>query len=363
MIARTKNKIAIIDMKSSKATEAISRACESSGFFYLINHDVMLCDKVREVVRGFFRNLSEEEKSRSKGDKKGYVAMNGMQNMVRKPEYHEKFSCGRVDVDLNDAYYDRDASIFFDCENVWPTNVDGFEKTYVGFYEEMEKFSLKLMRLFARALDLTDEEYFVDRSLKHVTNLCSLRYSVGRARAEMKIEDGCNEQQLVLPHTDPTDFTCIIFNDDEPKGLQVLMEENTENSTENSAWVDVERCEGGILVNIGDLFQMWTNGDFKSSRHRVIIGEKTEEDDDEDRMSIVWFHCPNYDTIVDSREVDELRKNSQGREQKYRPFKVEDRTHFKQTERTKNNLPDRQLLKQNDRCIDVEIEEEEVIHT
>lgn len=180
MIARTKNKIAIIDMKSSKATEAISRACESSGFFYLINHDVMLCDKVREVVRGFFRNLSEEEKSRSKGDKKGYVAMNGMQNMVRKPEYHEKFSCGRVDVDLNDAYYDRDASIFFDCENVWPTNVDGFEKTYVGFYEEMEKFSLKLMRLFARALDLTDEEYFVDRSLKHVTNLCSLRYSVGR---------------------------------------------------------------------------------------------------------------------------------------------------------------------------------------
>lgn len=108
---------------------------------------------------------------------------------------------------------------------------------------------------------------------------------------------------------------------------------------------------------------MWTNGDFKSSRHRVIIGEKTEEDDDEDRMSIVWFHCPNYDTIVDSREVDELRKNSQGREQKYRPFKVEDRTHFKQTERTKNNLPDRQLLKQNDRCIDVEIEEEEVIHT
>lgn len=299
MIARTKNKIAIIDMKSSKATEAISRACESSGFFYLINHDVMLCDKVREVVRGFFRNLSEEEKSRSKGDKKGYVAMNGMQNMVRKPEYHEKFSCGRVDVDLNDAYYDRDASIFFDCENVWPTNVDGFEKTYVGFYEEMEKFSLKLMRLFARALDLTDEEYFVDRSLKHVTNLCSLRYSVGRARAEMKIEE----------------------------------------------------------------LQMWTNGDFKSSRHRVIIGEKTEEDDDEDRMSIVWFHCPNYDTIVDSREVDELRKNGQAREQKYRPFKVEDRTHFKQTERTKNNLPDRQSLKQNDRYIDVEIEEEEVIHT
>lgn len=299
MIARTKNKIAIIDMKSSKATEAISRACESSGFFYLINHDVMLCDKVREVVRGFFRNLSEEEKSRSKGDKKGYVAMNGMQNMVRKPEYHEKFSCGRVDVDLNDAYYDRDASIFFDCENVWPTNVDGFEKTYVGFYEEMEKFSLKLMRLFARALDLTDEEYFVDRSLKHVTNLCSLRYSVARARAEMKIEE----------------------------------------------------------------LQMWTNGDFKSSRHRVILGEKTEEDDDEDRMSIVWFHCPNYDTMVDSREVDELRKNGQAREQKYRPFKVEDRTHFKQTERTKNNLPDRQLLKQNDRCIDVEIEEEEVIHT
>ena len=299
MIARTKNKIAIIDMKSSKATEAISRACESSGFFYLINHDVMLCDKVREVVRGFFRNLSEEEKSRSKGDKKGYVAMNGMQNMVRKPEYHEKFSCGRVDVDLNDAYYDRDASIFFDCENVWPTNVDGFEKTYVGFYEEMEKFSLKLMRLFARALDLTDEEYFVDRSLKHVTNLCSLRYSVGRARAEMKIEE----------------------------------------------------------------LQMWTNGDFKSSRHRVIIGEKTEEDDDEDRMSIVWFHCPNYDTMVDSREVDELRKNGQAREQKYRPFKVEDRTHFKQTERTKNNLPDRQSLKQNDRYIDVEIEEEEVIHT
>ena len=63
----------------------------------------------------------------------------------------------------------------------------------------------------------------------------------------------------------------------------------------------------------------WTNGEYKSSRHRVVLNSKdssNEEEDEEEgkesqsRLSLVWFHCPNYDALIDSREVEAKRIGS-----------------------------------------------------
>ena len=153
----------------------------------------------RGKVAEFFK-LRLDIKMQSFDVKKGYIPMNGAENAVRKPEFHEKFSCGRLSESYDaseDPYYDPKASIFFDSENMFPVDIDGFEKAYSSLYREMERFSERLLRVFAISLNMKENEleYFVENSRKHVTNLVALRYDVNKAKRTLlnSGEDGRRE--------------------------------------------------------------------------------------------------------------------------------------------------------------------------
>jgi len=226
-----------------------------------------------------------------------------------------------------------------------------------------------VLRVLARSLKRKEEEdeYFVETSRKHVTNLVALRYDVSRAkRTPKKKDEDEDDALLVRAHTDPTDFTCLFFDDERgPNGLQILIEEEG-GARGESHWIDVPQVPNAMLVNVGDVLMAWTNGEYKSTRHRVILNrnsnkegeDEEEEEEEESRLSLVWFHCPNYDALIDSRDVDARKKNlSNITPPKYAPFLCKDRTHFQQTERTKRGLKDRQLTSTQDtrvRGLDVE---------
>ena len=56
--------------------------------------------------------------------------------------------------------------------------------------------------------------------------------------------------------------------------------------------------EGSFAVNIGDLMMRWTNDQWISTLHRVVnppLDAKTAEP----RQSIVFFHQPNYDAMIE----------------------------------------------------------------
>ena len=75
-------------------------------------------------------------------------------------------------------------------------------------------------------------------------------------------------------------------------------------------------------------------------------------------MSLVFFHAPEYDAVVDAGELamaqqcddDDINESvkvvSEKRKQKYVPFQYSERTHFAQLERNSNGLPDRQTLRE-----------------
>ena len=52
----------------------------------------------------------------------------------------------------------------------------------------------------------------------------------------------------------------------------------------------------GFVCNIGDTMQRWTGGRFHSTLHRVINPPTNIEP--RDRISLVYFHLPNHDTIL-----------------------------------------------------------------
>ncbi|KAL4319832.1 hypothetical protein GQ457_18G023990 [Hibiscus cannabinus] len=87
----------------------------------------------------------------------------------------------------------------------------------------------------------------------------------------------------LVPHTD-SDFLTILCQD-QVGGLQLM---------KDSKWVTVKPNKDALIVNIGDLFQAWSNDVYKSVEHRVVTNATTE------RYSIAYFLCPYYDSSIES---------------------------------------------------------------
>lgn len=69
-------------------------------------------------------------------------------------------------------------------------------------------------------------------------------------------------------------------------GLQVL--------DKNNKWHDVPHEENSIVVNIGDMMQLASNGKYKSTTHRVV----NPENNTQDRISMPLFIHPHGSTIL-----------------------------------------------------------------
>ena len=84
-------------------------------------------------------------------------------------------------------------------------------------------------------------------------------------------------------HTDPGAITLLL--QDDHGGLQA-------HSTEHG-WREVEPQAGTIVVNIGDVMQVWTNDRCKSGIHRVLPIASGRG-----RYSTPFFYQPRFDAVI-----------------------------------------------------------------
>lgn len=91
-------------------------------------------------------------------------------------------------------------------------------------------------------------------------------------------------------HTDYECFT-LLLSDSNP-GLEVL---RIDAATGRPKWISAPAAPNlkSLTVNIGDFFQRWTNGQFKSTVHRVVNRSPEKE-----RYSVPFFFSVNYDQKV-----------------------------------------------------------------
>lgn len=101
----------------------------------------------------------------------------------------------------------------------------------------------------------------------------------------------------LMPHTD-SDFLTILHQD-QVGGLQLVKDER---------WITVKPNPDALIVNIGDLFQAWSNNVYKSVEHRVVANKHVE------RYSIAYFFCPSYETIIQSCVENSLYRKFSFRE-------------------------------------------------
>lgn len=91
-------------------------------------------------------------------------------------------------------------------------------------------------------------------------------------------------------HTDYECFT-LLLSDSNP-GLEVVSP-TPDGATGRPKWISARPRPDALTVNIGDFFQRWTGGRYKSTVHRVVNRSPERE-----RYSVPFFFSINYDEKV-----------------------------------------------------------------
>jgi isopenicillin N synthase-like dioxygenase len=272
-----------------RVVDAVKQACEHVGFFVVTGHQVP-----DAVIRSAFTNGRTffarplEEKMRiarpGPGISRGYNSVAGQSlgltiGKATPPDLMESLGFGPLETD-DDPYWTEGYGPVHAHPNLWPQHMPGFRTAIGGYWCAMEALAMRLSRIFALALEL-DEEFFVRRSDRHVTNMRINYYPVQERPPE-------NEQLRAGAHSDYGAFT-ILKGENAPGGLQVLRR--------GGDWADVPIIEEGFVINIGDLLMRWTNDKWVSTIHRVV-NPPEEVRRNVDRMSIAFFFVPNHDIEV-----------------------------------------------------------------
>jgi isopenicillin N synthase-like dioxygenase len=284
---------------------AVDAACRDVGFFTVVGHGVPAAtlDATWTAALAFFDLPVEQRMTVAMpypGYPYGYNAFN-VEALNRSiggdapPDLKETFNVGPIDPPprpLDEMEDDDERAVY--APNRWPDEVcPALRPALEAHYRSMAGLAVRLMDVFAVALGLPDGWFapYIDR---HGSALRVAHYPA----LERPPQPG---QLRAGAHTDYGTLTVLAI-DDEP-GLQVQVADGT--------WIDVDHVPGGLVVNLGDLMQRWTNDRWRSTMHRVVTPTPVPSASDEAtgsmeqtgrgvgrRLSIPFFHNANWDADV-----------------------------------------------------------------
>jgi isopenicillin N synthase-like dioxygenase len=269
------------------AADTLGHAAREVGFCYVSGHGIppsVFSDVVDAAARFFA--LPPEEKMKAyiglSRNHRGYV-----------PEGEEVFATGSKDrkeafdlsIDLPADDPDYLAGNPLLGPNQWP-DMANFREPVMTYYDAVFGLGRVLMGGFAVALGEAPE--FFDRYLtKPPSQLRLIHYPFNPA---------AGEAMGIGSHTD---YECLTLLYSTAPGLEVLNSAGT--------WVDAPPVPGALVINIGDMMEIWTNGEFVATSHRVRPVK-------EERYSFPLFFAVDYDTKVQplDRFVTEKRPAREG---------------------------------------------------
>jgi isopenicillin N synthase-like dioxygenase len=270
------------------ATE-VGRAVNDIGFLVITGHgvDPALVAEVQAVSNQFF-DLPIMEKQRvarpAPDVTRGYIALEGesvgrSQGLDVPGDLNESLMIGPVDA-TGDLYFTGPQAARHFHPNLWPQRPAELRPLYEAYFRTMGVLAADLMTMFALALDLP-EDFFAAKIDRHISRLRVRNYPA-------PLVPPLPGQLRAGAHADYGSLT-ILRTEDKPGGLQVL--------NKAGEWVDVPIAPDSFIVNIGELMARWTNGLWRATLHRVV-NPPADLAADSRRLSLVFFHNPNYDAPV-----------------------------------------------------------------
>ena len=267
----------------------LDKACCNTGFFALTGHgiDENVITRTRQAVVDFFA-LSLEEKLRVERPpekvSRGYNRFmdRSLSYSIGKeapPDLQEAFAFGPEEFTGEDWIKD-DPSTAMMAPNRWPDSPPAFHATMQEYADAMRLLGDRVLDIIATSLNV--ERTYFDDKYDHQSSVSRV------VRYPAQTETADDGQLRAGEHTDYGTVT-FLRGDAVPGGTEVM--------TRNGEWVEVVCPPGGFICNIGDALARWTNDRWKSTLHRV--GNPPPNAENVDRISLVHFHSPNHDALIE----------------------------------------------------------------
>jgi isopenicillin N synthase-like dioxygenase len=255
----------------TRVADEVGRAARDVGFLYVSGSgiDDALFARLLAVTKEFFA-LPLEQKMRSyiglSRCHRGYVPVGEEGFATAAPDVKEAFDTA-LELPADDPDYLAGNPML--GPNTWP-DVPGFAEAVTDYYTAVLAVGHRLLWAFAVALG-EDPDVFSRHATKTPSQLRLVHYPY---------DPGAEDVLGIGAHTD---YECFTLLKPTAPGLEVL----------NGAgqWIDVPPVDGTFVVNIGDMLELWTNGAFVATSHRVrrVV---------EERYSFPLFFNVDYDTEV-----------------------------------------------------------------
>ncbi|XP_057819861.1 oxoglutarate-dependent flavonoid 7-O-demethylase 1 [Cryptomeria japonica] len=258
------------DLCRQKELEKLGAACQQWGFFQVVNHGIplSLLERMKGIFREFIQLPLEEKLKYKVQESEGYGQM-----FVASDDQT---------LDWADVLYLATLPPENRKMNFWPTKPRDFRETLDRYAVEIQKLDNTVLSLLSENLGLKPDCFI------NIFGKMSLS-------TRMNYYPPCPRPDLVLglsPHSDATGLT-VLLQDDETVGLHIC---------KDGEWIPVQPIPGALVINIGDMLEVISNGIFNSIEHRAVTNM------DSDRISIAMFCAPSGETEVGPAPelIDEL---------------------------------------------------------
>lgn len=243
--------------------DQIAQACKTYGFFYIKNFNIPAGDIAECFAQSqkFFKKTSDfkEQYSIAHSDRfQGYEPPTDLESKEAYVLGPERTS--------DDPLVEQ--GVKYHGANMWP-DMPGWKDVMTRQMDQMRELAKCLNRGLALGLGI-EEGYFDNVSRDPMCALRLLHYPAHRKNTGIE------------QHTDWGALSLLI--QDDIAGLEVL--------TPEGQWAIVPPIKDTIVVNIGEMVEIWTGGLFKATPHRVINRSEYA------RYSIAFFLDMDHDAVL-----------------------------------------------------------------
>ncbi len=135
-------------------------------------------------------------------------------------------------------------------ENIWPTEIDGFEAYVAQLYAGLDELGRRILRAIAHYLTIGDG--FFDEPVRLGNSILRLLHYPPIDADAPGVRAGAHEDINVI----------TLLLGAEEAGLEVL--------DRDGRWLPINAPPGAVVCNIGDMLQRLTNHALPSTTHRVV---------------------------------------------------------------------------------------------
>ncbi|KAL9368627.1 hypothetical protein Peur_039826 [Populus x canadensis] len=263
--------VPVIDLSDPNVLQNIGHACKTWGVLQVTNHGIptSLLENIESASRSLF-SLPIQQKLKA----------------ARSPDGVSGYGVARISSFFSKLMWSEGFTIVGSplehFRQLWSQDYTKFCDIIEEYKKEMQKLARRLTWLMLGSLGITKKDLKWAGSTRESKK--------GSAALQLNYYPACPDPDKAMglaAHTDSTLLTILYQSN--TSGLQVLKE--------GIGWITVPPIPGGLVVNVGDLLHILSNGLYPSVLHRAVVNRTKH------RLSIAFLYGP-----PSSVEISPLQK-------------------------------------------------------